>query len=166
MISPPKFLYHQLSEVPYTYHVGMFQMGVSKNNGTPKSYILIGFSIINHPFWGTPIFWKHPNLFKRPFVRSFDGPLPSWPMSRTCPPLWCQCLWSGGCSTELRWKGCFLCKMNGKRWVSFLISGFGTMDVMRSLELLWYSCILLITCSVHLLLLLYFTGVYFFKGNV
>ena len=29
-------------------------MGVSKNNGTPKSSILIGFSIINHPFWGTP----------------------------------------------------------------------------------------------------------------
>ena len=31
-------------------------VGVSKNNGTPKSSILIGFSIINHPFWGTPIF--------------------------------------------------------------------------------------------------------------
>ena len=31
-------------------------MGVSKNNGTPKSSILIGFFIINHPFWGTTIF--------------------------------------------------------------------------------------------------------------
>ena len=31
-------------------------MGVSKNRGTPKSSILIEFSIINHPFWGTPIF--------------------------------------------------------------------------------------------------------------
>ncbi len=31
-------------------------MGVSKNRGTPKSSILIGFSIINHPFWGTSIF--------------------------------------------------------------------------------------------------------------
>ena len=31
-------------------------MGVSKNSGTPKSSILIGFSIINHPFWGTTIF--------------------------------------------------------------------------------------------------------------
>ena len=31
-------------------------MGVSKNRGSPKSSILIGFSIINHPFWGTPIF--------------------------------------------------------------------------------------------------------------
>ena len=27
----------------------------------PKSSILIGFSIINHPFWGKhPYFWKHP----------------------------------------------------------------------------------------------------------
>ena len=30
-------------------------VGVSENRGTPKSSILIGFSIINHPFWGTPI---------------------------------------------------------------------------------------------------------------
>jgi len=34
-------------------------MGVS-DSGTPKSSILIGFSIINHPFWGN--FWKHPYL--------------------------------------------------------------------------------------------------------
>ena len=32
-------------------------MGVSKNRFfSPKSSILIGFSIINHPFWGIPIF--------------------------------------------------------------------------------------------------------------
>ena len=31
-------------------------MDVSENNSTSKSSILIGFSIINHPFWGTPIF--------------------------------------------------------------------------------------------------------------
>ena len=30
--------------------------GVSENSGTPKSSISIGFSIINHPFWGIPIF--------------------------------------------------------------------------------------------------------------
>ena len=35
-------------------------VGVSENRGTPKSSILIGFSSINHPFGGTPIFWKHP----------------------------------------------------------------------------------------------------------
>ena len=31
-------------------------MDVSENSGTPKLSILIGFSIIKHPFWGTPIF--------------------------------------------------------------------------------------------------------------
>ena len=36
--------------------VGYGHMGVSENRGTPKSSILIGFSIINYPFWGTPIF--------------------------------------------------------------------------------------------------------------
>ena len=36
-------------------------MGVSKNQDTPKSSILIGFSIIHHPFWGfSPYFWKPP----------------------------------------------------------------------------------------------------------
>ena len=33
------------------------KLGVSENNGTPKSSILlIGISIINRPFWGPPIF--------------------------------------------------------------------------------------------------------------
>ena len=32
------------------------QMDVSENRGTPKSSIFMGFSIINHPFWGIPIF--------------------------------------------------------------------------------------------------------------
>ena len=31
-------------------------MDVSENGGTHKSSILIGFSIINHTFWGTRIF--------------------------------------------------------------------------------------------------------------
>ena len=34
----------------------LFEMDVSLNGGTPKSSILIGFSIMNHPFWGTTIF--------------------------------------------------------------------------------------------------------------
>ena len=33
----------------------VFHMDVSENSGTPKSSILIRFSIINHPFWGAPI---------------------------------------------------------------------------------------------------------------
>ena len=38
-------------KVPIVSH-----LGVSKYSGTPKSSILTGFSIINHPFWGTTIF--------------------------------------------------------------------------------------------------------------
>ena len=38
-----------------TAKVTCLYMDVSKNSGTPKSSILIGFSIINHPFWGTTI---------------------------------------------------------------------------------------------------------------
>ena len=39
-------------------------VGVSKNNGTPKSSILIGFSIINHPFWVfSPYFWFNTHLY-------------------------------------------------------------------------------------------------------
>ena len=42
--------------------IRMFRhMDVSENSGfPPKSSILIGFSFINHPFWGTPTFRKHP----------------------------------------------------------------------------------------------------------
>ena len=42
-----------------------FDLGISKNRGSPKSSILIGFSIINHPFWGTPIFGNTHLLLKR-----------------------------------------------------------------------------------------------------
>ena len=31
-------------------------MDVSENSGTPKSSLFVVFSIINHPFWGSPIF--------------------------------------------------------------------------------------------------------------
>ena len=41
------------SRVKKTHDV---EMGVSLNGGTPKSSILIGFSMINHLFLGTPIF--------------------------------------------------------------------------------------------------------------
>ena len=35
---------------------GTWVCGCFQKIGVPKSSILIGFSIINHPFWGTPIF--------------------------------------------------------------------------------------------------------------
>jgi len=44
-----------------TYTLITYQhMDVSENRGIPKSSILIGFSIINHPFWGYHSFRKHP----------------------------------------------------------------------------------------------------------
>ena len=54
-------------------------MGVSKNSGSPKSSILIGFgTIINHPFWGkTPYFWKHP--YAGLWLMSYTHPgYPKW----------------------------------------------------------------------------------------
>ena len=46
--------FHQSHPDPFMTP-GKVYVGVSKNNGTPKSSILTGFSIINHPFWGTSI---------------------------------------------------------------------------------------------------------------
>ena len=44
-------------------------MDVSKNSGTPKSSILIGFSILNHPFWGFPLIFgnTHINITQKSF---------------------------------------------------------------------------------------------------
>ena len=50
--------------------IGCF-MGVSENRGTPKSSILIGISIINHPFWGTTIFGNI--LITKPYKAIFGG---------------------------------------------------------------------------------------------
>ena len=38
--------------------VGQFSSGGFLKWGYPKSSILTRFSIINHPFWGTSIYWK------------------------------------------------------------------------------------------------------------
>ena len=45
------------------------------NNGTPKSSMLIGFSIINHPFWGVSLLLETPTL--REASRSQSHPTPS-----------------------------------------------------------------------------------------
>ena len=51
-------------------------MGVSKNNDTPKASTFRGFSIINHPFWGTPIFGNtHIREFKQVRVQDEFPPL-------------------------------------------------------------------------------------------
>ena len=43
------------------------EVGVSKNSGTPKLSILIGFSIINYPFWGITMF-GNTQVFETPAV--------------------------------------------------------------------------------------------------
>ena len=50
----------------YVPKIVSFNMGVSKNSVIPKSSILRGFSITNHPFWDTPIFGKYPYGFNLP----------------------------------------------------------------------------------------------------
>ena len=62
---PPIFAKKNHSGWPNFFH--RRQMGVSENGGTPKSSNLIGISIINHPFWGTPIFGN------TQMVRSYSG---------------------------------------------------------------------------------------------
>ena len=58
------------ANVFFSESMSIYKWVFPKIRGTPKSSILIGFSIINHPFWGTvPLFWKHP-FFKRSLVGS------------------------------------------------------------------------------------------------
>ena len=64
-------------------------MGVSENRGTPKSSILIGFSIINHPFWGIPIFgnthvcWKTSTCISDKCLGKMAGIWPKYHISPT-----------------------------------------------------------------------------------
>ena len=55
-------------------------MDVSENSGTPKSSIFIGFSIMNHPFWGTLIFGNtHIQVFVKKYHFKFSAnPAASW----------------------------------------------------------------------------------------
>ena len=86
-------------------------MGVSENNGTPKSSILIGCSIINHPIWGTPILetpicCTSPTFHKvgRKPVVFFQSPCEWWCTHNKLPPCFVPffsgtkfcttCLWS------------------------------------------------------------------------
>ena len=56
-------VFYQRSVIFFMLKDIVFDMDVSENRGTPKSSILIGFSITNHPFWGTPIFGNTHRLF-------------------------------------------------------------------------------------------------------
>ena len=59
----PKYVLSNCSSHIYIYRCGGFT-----EYGYPKSCILIGFSLINHPFWG---FLRYPHL-RGPFGRVFS----------------------------------------------------------------------------------------------
>ena len=46
----------EIQYLSFLNYLSSTHLDISKNSGTPKSSILLGFSIINHSFWGTPIF--------------------------------------------------------------------------------------------------------------
>ena len=54
----------------------LMYMDVSQNSGTPKSSILTGFSIINHPFWGIPKIDRYIYIYTHtvtiPYVRTWS----------------------------------------------------------------------------------------------
>ena len=62
-----------------------------KNSGTPKSSILIGFSIINLPFWGTPIlgntlylsWWYFPTHLQKKMFVQIGSEIPRWQKNKT-----------------------------------------------------------------------------------
>ena len=56
-------------------------MEVSINGGTPKSSILIVFSLINHPFWGTPIY-RNPHMVIGWVLRFLWLPNKEWFMDK------------------------------------------------------------------------------------
>ena len=63
-------------------------MDVSENGGTPKSSILIGFSIINHPFWGATNF-GNTHMLSRVFLffdlsaAKFPPKFPPWKLRKS-----------------------------------------------------------------------------------
>ena len=77
-----------------TWNMPCNYIGVSKNRATPKSFILIGFSIIKPSILGHPYFWKHPiHCNSCPFIPPFIAvampcrfvsvPFESWPRPTT-----------------------------------------------------------------------------------
>ena len=71
IIANRKWCGWRVASVGANPRLGFDDLDVSKNSGTPKSSILIGFSIINHPFWGIHIFWKHPFGYVRTYWYSY-----------------------------------------------------------------------------------------------
>ena len=72
-----------LESVHYKLYIN-HHMDISENSGTPKWSILKGFSIINHPFWGPPIFGNthmKTRVFGKKGRMSYDLIIKHWPFS-------------------------------------------------------------------------------------
>ena len=69
-----------------------------KYNGTPKSSILIGFSIINHPFWGTLIFGNTHMYIIFPWICCRNQlKNVTIPFKHSWLGLWRRCWWRNTC---------------------------------------------------------------------
>ena len=68
-------------------------LDVSENSGTPKSSILIGFFVINHPFWGTPIFGNTHINDLVVYLEAIYIFLRFWKGSQTWQACWVDHLW-------------------------------------------------------------------------
>ena len=86
-------------------------MDVSKNSGTPKSSILIGFSIINHPFWGFSLLFLETPIY-------IDSILPQFVSLSlsTCQPV----MLCGACNPDRNLRRCFTDRSFPHEWVSYL----------------------------------------------
>ena len=113
-----RFAKMQPMKVPY--------MDVSKNRGTPKSSILIGFSLINHAFWGTPIFGNtHMQFIGISLLQVFVSVQQSLP-----------CVWhihSGGICKELAGTDLTTSHTNLK-----YIPKLGTPNISNQIQAKWY----------------------------
>ena len=106
----PNFLYVRGFSVPnpdcwhrvtckiYGLYIYLCHLDVSLNGVTPKSSILIGFSIINHPFWGTTILGnphlRGPSKCCKWTLATISGPLASTP--------WLLDVWMSVCGETQR----------------------------------------------------------------
>ncbi len=77
-------------------------MGISKTRGTPKSSILIGFSTINHPFSGIPIF-GHTHILG--YIPSFPAKLKRQPVIPSIIVLEGEAWWAKDYESPLDLKG-------------------------------------------------------------
>ena len=103
----------------FTVHI---RMDVSENRGTPKSSILTGFSIINHPFW-VPLFLETPIYIQSCIIRPTNPP--SWPKA-SCGALgiYGDSIYGGTGESSLRSgpSGCFRAR-GGTHWLGRWGSG-------------------------------------------